>query len=197
MSSAVILICLIILIGMMVVLFTDDENVINHLRAGDLDITLTRTNLEYTILGENGQTKVITVEEDLDLTEATEKNAFGINSDHILIVPGNYFKAELQIKNSGNVAFDYTVGMELVSETNALAEQVEVTVTDPNGQKVVKRLSEMLEGVTVKTGEIRDEGATNTFTVEVRFLDDTTINNAAQEQMAVFDLVVNAQQMTE
>ena len=192
-----ILICLVILIGMSFMIFTDKKNVVNHLRAGDLDVTLTRTNLEYTILGENGTTKVITVEEDLDLTDATEKNAFGFNSDHVLIVPGNYFKADLQLKNSGNIALEYTVGMQLISETNALAEQVEVTVTDPNGLKTVKRLSEMLEGVTVKAGEIREAGATQSFTVEVRFIDDTTINNAAQTQMAVFDLVVNAQQLME
>ena len=178
-------------------IFTDKKNVVNHLRAGDLDVTLTRTNLEYTILGENGTTKVITVEEDLDLTDATENNAFGFNSDHVLIVPGNYFKADLQLKNSGNIALEYTVGMQLISETNALAEQVEVTVTDPNGLKTVKRLSEMLEGVTVKAGEIREAGAAQSFTVEVRFIDDTTINNAAQTQMAVFDLVVNAQQLME
>ena len=191
------MICLVILIGMSFMIFTDKKNVVNHLRAGDLDVTLTRTNLEYTILGENGTTKVITVEEDLDLTDATEKNAFGFNSDHVLIVPGNYFKADLQLKNSGNIALEYTVGMQLISETNALAEQVEVTVTDPNGLKTVKRLSEMLEGVTVKAGEIREAGATQSFTVEVRFIDDTTINNAAQTQMAVFDLVVNAQQLME
>ena len=44
-SSAVIMLCMTIIVGMTWALFTDTQTVHNHLQAGDLKITLKRTEL--------------------------------------------------------------------------------------------------------------------------------------------------------
>ena len=62
-SSAIILLCLTIITGMTVALFTDEEVVSNHLRAGDLDITLERTKLTSTYLTNRGFLETIVDDE--------------------------------------------------------------------------------------------------------------------------------------
>jgi predicted ribosomally synthesized peptide with SipW-like signal peptide len=49
-SAAVILLCMTIVVGMTWALFTDTKGVANHLRAGDLSITLKRTELTKKML---------------------------------------------------------------------------------------------------------------------------------------------------
>ena len=57
-SFSVIILCLCILVGVSYSLFTDSEQVTNHLKSGELDITLERTNLEYVTLNEQGYLEV-------------------------------------------------------------------------------------------------------------------------------------------
>lgn len=195
-SGIIVLLCMTIIVGMSFALFTDTKKVRNHLQAGDLEVTMTRTSLEYSVLDENGLLKVINVEDDLDFTNPSNENVFGVDSENIRIVPGTYFKADMLIKNDGNVAFDYEVGIKLIGSSNALADQLEVIVTNHNGVTTTKRLSEMINGVTVKTGNMLKGAEAQAFTVEVKFIDDTSVNNDAQTQIAEFDLVVNAVQAT-
>lgn len=194
-SGAIILMCLVIIFGMTVGLFTDSEIVRNHLKAGDLEATLTRTYLEYNILDENGRLQVLKAEGDFDFSAASTNNIFGIDSTNLLIIPGSYFKADMRISNTGNVAFNYNVGIQLLGESNALAEQLQVTITHPDGKTTTKMLSEMIQGVTIDTGELIRGGAAQNFSVEIRFV-DVSGNNAAQTQIAEFDLVVTAIQST-
>ena len=194
-SGAIILMCLAIIFGMTVGLFTDSEIVRNHLKAGDLEATLTRTYLEYNILDENGRLQVLKAEGDFDFSTASTNNIFGIDSTNLLIIPGSYFKADMRISNTGNVAFNYNVGIQLLGESNALAEQLQVTITHPDGKTTTKMLSEMIQGVTIDTGELIRGGAAQNFSVEIRFV-DVSGNNAAQTQIAEFDLVVTAIQST-
>ena len=194
-SGAIILMCLVIIFGMTVGLFTDSEIVRNHLKAGDLEATLTRTYLEYNILDENGRLQVLKAEGDFDFSAASTNNIFGIDSTNLLIIPGSYFKADMRISNTGNVAFNYNVGIQLLGESNALAEQLQVTITHPDGKTTTKMLSEMIQGITIDTGELIRGGAAQNFSVEIRFV-DVSGNNAAQTQIAEFDLVVTAIQST-
>lgn len=195
-SGAIILLCMVIITGVAFALFTDSKRMSNHLRAGDLEVTLTRTSLEYSILDADGKLAVTKDEEQLNFTEITKENVFGVTAENIFIAPGSFFKATMQVANVGNVAFTYDVGIQLAGEVNALAEQLQVTVTRADGTSVTTTLGELVNGATIQGGELTVGANSQEFTVEIRFVDDTSINNAAQTQLSVFDLYVNAVQAT-
>ena len=195
-SGAIILLCMMIIAGMTFALFTDSKRLSNHLRAGDLEVTLTRTYLEYSALDANGKLAVTKNTQSVNFTNSTKENVFGVDAKDLFIVPGSYFKAKMKVSNVGNVAFNYDVGIQLAGKSNALAEQLQVTVTRADGSSVTARLSEMANGFTIQAGELIRGAGSQEFTVEVRFIDDTSINNAAQTQLSVFDLYVTAVQAT-
>ncbi len=186
-----------VIVGMTFALFTDTNSIRNHLQAGTLDATLQRTYLEYTVLDDSGKLEKITNSETVDFTGSVNENVFGIKSEDIRIVPGSYFKAQMQIANGGNVAFTYNVGIKLVGENNALVDQLQVIVTHPDGHKTTKFLSEMVNGFQINVDKMLNGAQPHSFGVEIRFIDDTTVNNAAQTKLAVFDLVVTAVQATD
>lgn len=196
-SGAIILLCMMIIAGMTFALFTDSKRLSNHLRAGDLEVTLTRTYLEYSVLDANGKLAVTKNTQSVDFTNSTQENVFGVDAKDLFIVPGSYFKAKMKVSNVGNVAFNYDVGIQLASKSNALAEQLQVTVTRTDGSSVTARLSEMANGFTIQVGELIRGAGSQEFTVEVRFIDDTSINNPAQTQLSVFDLYITAVQATD
>lgn len=195
-SGAIILLCMTIIVGVTVALFTDSKTIRNHLQAGDLKATLTRTYLEYNTLDAVGRLEVQKVEGEFDFSNASTNNVFGVDSSNLLLIPGSYFKADMKIANTGNVAFTYNIGIQLIGKSNALAEQLQVTVTHPDGTTTTKMLSELTQGITIDSGELLKGGAAQNFTVEIRFVDKSTENNAAQDQQAEFDLVVTAVQST-
>ena len=199
-SCSVILACMAVIIGMTWALFTDSLSIKNHLQAGDLDISLKRTKLEYCVLDADGKLAVTTVTEPLDFTEPSTNNIFGINSGDMLIVPQSYFTAQMTLANGGNVAFTYEVAIKLTSAANDLAGQLKVTVTgsDQTSQTLILNQSE--DGKVLYRGEMSKSATAQDFTVKVEFLDDDTTsginNNLAQAQIAEFDLIVTATQST-
>lgn len=204
-SCSVIMLCICIIAGMSYALFTDSVSVGNHLQAGNLNVTLTRTNLEYSVLNAEGELAVKTVAEDLDLTTSSANNVFGIDSTDIRIVPGSYFDADLEIENAGNTAFNYSISIKLLGDSTDLAEQLKVIVTHPNGTTTEKMLSELAGGLSIDTGKMKVGDTAQTFSVRVEFVDDgrpdtnpstTIVNNDAQGDSAVFDLIVTAVQAT-
>ena len=195
MSAAIILLCMTVIAGLTFALFTDGDRVKNHLQAGDLEVRLTRTNLKYRYLDEKGVWQVPVIEDDLDFTSSTEDNVFGLDAEGLYIVPGCYFNADMQVDNVGNVAFTYAVSIDMLGEVNELAEQLQVTVTKADGTSETKKLSDMINGETIMAGRMLEDDAPQTFNVDVYFTDDTAINNAAQTQLAEFDLVIIATQI--
>ena len=207
-ASAIILLCLTIMIGATLGLFSDGATVHNHLQAGDLEADLWRTNLEYTSLNSVGKLVPTVVDSDLDLsnTKLPEKNVFGLDSSDLVIVPRSYVKAELEIRNLGNVAFDYTVKLVFTGDTaynNAFAKQLDITIIDPTGKTSEKlsldKFTEADGNYILFTGELLASADRTTytkagFTVQVTFRDDSTINNQAQAAVATFDLIVEAVQ---
>ena len=62
--------------------------------------------------------------------------------------------------------------------------------------RFAKKLSEMINGHTVMVGTMLEGDAAQTFNIDVYFKEDTNaINNAAQTQLAEFDLIVSATQI--
>ncbi len=206
-SGAVILLCMTIIVGMTWALFTDEKTVINHLQAGDLSITLKRTELVKTTLNTSGylveSTVQRTTDDPVDFTNPTDENVFDVEPDE-KIVPGTKFVATMQIENDSDVAFGYWIEIVCTDKTKGedLAKQIMVTVN--TGSDTYDFVG---NGLTVKgdndtcVGQLAI-GATDTFTVTVEFLDsdvaDNKIddNNLAQGEELYFDLVVHAVQVT-
>lgn len=208
-SCSVILLCVSIIVGMTYALFTDQVSVQNHLRAGTLDVTLKRTSLEYTLLNEDGyleKTVLTGQSNELDLTTSTDENVFGLSSDTTKIVPGSYFDATLVIGNNGDVAFDYSVEIKLLTENgdvitdvatiNELSKQLKVYIKDADGNIVGEYMLSDLCGTNnceIKVGHMKKNETEHKFGVMVEFV-DCADNNSAKAQKAVFDLVVTATQ---
>ncbi len=180
------------------------ESFTNHLQAGELKLTLSRTNLKANALDDEGY---ITPYEDnnaLDLTKAGKQNVFGLESGDA-IAPGCWWEAELTL--SGGGALDYAYWIEIKCDkalSGTLAEQVFLTVdtatTDmqktaisalpdktENGKSSVYIGSESapLESVT--------KSETCVFTVRLEFPDQEN-NNEADGDVR-FDLIVHAVQI--
>ena len=203
-SSSVILLCMTIIVGMTWALFTDTQKVSNHLQAGDLSITLKRTELTKTTL--NAQGKLVTSAPDTttkNFSNPTDENVFGIVEGE-KVVPGTKYVAKLQIENHSDVAFGYWIEIVCTDKTNGadLAKQLKVTVnTGADASASVN------DGLTVGSssnyvGELII-GATAEFTVTVEFLDSFVAennidhNDLAQGENLSFDLVVHAVQATD
>lgn len=208
-SSAIILLCMTIIVGATYSLFTDRFSVGNHLVAGELEISLQRTRLAYKSLDDAGYLSEITNTTVHDFTDRTSNNIFGLESGNIRIAPGSYFEADLRVINDNakdatyysNVAFDYSVTFVLLESNPYLANQMQVTVTDHNGKVTTMRLDEAAKGHVFECGTLEAGEVGQNFTVRVEFLDDVDYpdefdNNLAKGKDVIFDLVVSATQAT-
>lgn len=203
-SASVILLCMTIIVGMTWALFTDTQKVNNHLQAGDLSITLKRTELTKTTL--NAQGKLVTSAPDTttkNFSNPTDENVFGIVEGE-KIVPGTKYQASMQIENHSDVAFGYWIEIVCTDKTNGadLAKQLKVTLNTGSDAS-----ASVNDGLTVGSssnyvGELII-GATAEFTVTVEFLDSFVAennidhNDLAQGESLSFDLVVHAVQATD
>ena len=203
-SASVILLCMTIIVGMTWALFTDTQKVTNHLQAGDLSITLKRTELTKTTL--NAQGKLVTSAPDTttkNFSNPTDENVFGIVEGE-KIVPGTKYVAKMQVENHSDVAFGYWIEIVCTDKTNGadLAKQLKVTVNTGSDASAFVN-----DGLTVGSssnyvGELII-GTTAEFTVTVEFLDSFVAennidhNDLAQGENLSFDLVVHAVQATD
>ena len=211
-TSSVILLCCCLIVGGTYALFTENGEVTTHLKAGELDATLTRHSYKYAVLDETGALKETTGgSSDVDFTEPTNQNFFGITKD-MLIVPGSYFEAVMTVGNGGNTAFHYGVELKLDTafekHSAALADQLYVTLgtVEANGSRKIVKQGFLNDGALVLS---KDEGlvpaaSSQKLFVLVEFLNETdtrfgneTIDNdTAQLGEVRFDLVVTATQTT-
>lgn len=151
-SSAIILLCMTVVVGSTWALFTDTNTVSNHLIAGDLDIKLERTDLVKTTLDEKGFLSEITVQDSakqptpdapVDFSNANDQNVFALGTDE-KVVPGSKFVATMKMTNNSDVAFGYWIKIVCTDEntgkdsTAILADQLRVVVyTDKNDDGVI------------------------------------------------------------
>lgn len=208
-SSSMILLCMTAVVGMTFTLFTDKTDVSNHLRAGDMNITLVRTELETTSLSDSGFFETKTDSELKDFTNETKDNVFDINND--VIVPGSKYVAEMTITNNkpvGNIGaaksdvpYGYWIEVVYTGKKNLdLAKQIKIAVNTDNAEYLSNGL--VVGGERLPIG-VLDVGESDVFTVTVEFLDDERLpenksfdNDAAQGNSVSFDLVVHAVQYT-
>ena len=207
-SCAVILLCMAIIGGMTFALFTDRATISNHLQAGDLQITLKRTELVKKTLNDKGYLVETTVQKatdtPVDFSAVNSENVFGIETAE-KIVPGTKYTAKMKLENGSDVAFGYWIQVVCTDKTDGadLAKQLKVTVNTGSDSSAI-----LGDGLTVKganggayIGEIA-VGASASFTVSVEFLDsavtenDIDENNLAKNEKLSFDLIVYAVQAT-
>lgn len=195
-SFFIVVLCLILAIGATLALFTDGVTLTTHLKAGNIGgITLYRVGLASTTLDDSGKLVSAESSEEVDFSEATDENVFGISDDGV-IVPGCSYEAVMELRNGSGIYVGYWLEIVLDGESNSLAEQLLVTVTV--GENSYRRyLSEELSvgSETEPLSEIAAGSATQ-FTVKVEFI-DADANNDAQDQEASFDLLVYVAQLTD
>ena len=199
---------MVLLVGITYSLFTDEQIVNNHLRAGSLDLTLERTSLTSTYLTNEGFFETVTDTEVKDFTNNKSGNVFDLEGT--AIVPGSKYEAEMKITNnargnSGSVAFGYWIEINYQGDALIeLADQIDVTVKLDGYERKI-RLKDGLEiGNSVQPIGVlgAENDNTDTFIVSIEFLDDADAslgieNDDAQGDSVNFDLIVHAVQWIE
>lgn len=199
-ACLIIMLCVAMLIGGTYALWTKDVSFENHLTAGKLDVKLERISLTKTYLDqETGYLTSDSNNETVDFSGITTRNVFDVEEDE-LIVPCSAYSATLKLTNNGDVAFTYEIIVKLTSQSNELAEQLKVYVSEDDGKLEDKGFlsTYALEDgkAIIATQSMAKNDAAKVFTVKIEFVNDNDVNNAAQSQQASFDLMVNAVQQT-
>ncbi|MGN1062375.1 MAG: hypothetical protein ACI4RO_04530, partial [Candidatus Scatosoma sp.] len=132
----------------------------------------------------------------VDFSTPSDENVFGLSGND-LIVPCCAFDATMKITNGSDTAFSWWLAIEYDGTTLALADQIKVTVTVDG----VETRSKLTDGIALGSesqpvGTLAKSG-TATFNVKVEFINDSNVNDAAQDQTLNFDLVVYAVQATQ
>ena len=195
MSALTFMLCLALVAGGTYALFSDQVTLTTHLKAGELDITLERTNLVTKALDNStGFLVDIIDEEDVDFSKPTVRNVFDLEETD-KIVPGCSYDATMKITNNTDVAFAYWI--EIIDrnyEDIILGDQLVVTIKADGYEKTVKVSEGMLVGNQSEPVAILAKGEYDNFNVVLKFL-DLANNNAAQNQSLNFDIVVHAVQV--
>ena len=189
--------CVALIVGGTFALFTYNRTVTNHLQAGKLTATLTRTKLQSVTLQADGRLVSSTDAQAKDFTAQTTDNVFGLSQQQT-VAPGCSYQATLTLKNDGTVAFVYWIEISGIDGDNELKDQLQLTVAVTDGETKSATLgsgeassilgSELSPIATLVVGQ-RSE-----FSVKLEFL--TAAGNDAQTKTASFDLIVHAQQVT-
>lgn len=195
-TCMMILFCTALVVGSTVALWSDSVRVENHLTAGSLKVKLERTSLTKTSLDE--ETGYLTVTEDSQTVDLTDTdtgniNVFGIGANE-KIIPGAYYAATLRLTNDGDVSFGYDIIIKLTSASNALAEQLKVFV-DGTDKGYLSAFTGNDGVAIISTQTMAKNDGAKVFSVKIAF-DDLDENNAAQNEQASFDLLINAVQLT-
>lgn len=176
------------------VLYLNRQSGISHLRAGGMDLTLTRESLYTRGMNEDGLLAERTDTDAADFTGASTQNIFGVTGNTV-ILPGCAFSAEMVVSGRSDRVepFSYWLGIELSGELNELARRLKITVTVDGGEPKSCYLSEelLIGSESEPLAKVTDK-TSSSFTVRVEFDRDISGSGDAQDEWAVFDLVVYA-----
>ncbi len=204
-SVAAICVSLALIVGATYALYTDSATINNHLQSGSLNLTLKRTYLIQKSLNQSGYIEAKNDDSIVDFSAPTSQNVFGVTSE-TLIAPCSSLAATMEITNHSDVAFIWwlEIKFDSIHSGQALAKQLLVTVTtyDENDAPIetcfmLKELlkdDHMIGSAMSPIGESAVNSAAQKFIVKVDFINNSLINNFAQDQTAYFDLVVYAVQ---
>lgn len=177
------------------ILILNKDDSIDHLdKEQSLQLSLFRDGYSILNIGDKGMLEPTTDDTRTDFTSASDKNVFGLESNTV-IVPGSSFTVNMSISNDleNSVPFAYWLSIELSGESNALAEQLEVTVTV--GGKVSR--FPLSEGYTIggESAPLAKVGLneTSAFSVKLEY-DKYNSDNTSQGKTVYFDLIVHAVQ---
>ena len=192
-SCLTILMCISALVALAYILFTDNIKLVNHLNAGDLEVTLTRTNLTGKVFGPDGQLRDYSNNAHIDFSNPNDDNLFDLYKD-AYIVPGVEYKAEMLVTNNCSAAFGYYIEI-IVSEDSSpeLCEQLYITITAGDRQ-VSGTLADLYLGAETDFISVIESNGSSTFDIEIIFKDNDN-SNAIMDKTVYFDLVVNAVQI--
>ena len=212
-SSAIILLCTMIITGATFALFTEDKTVTTHLQAGGLDVQFYRNSYSYTLLNADGTLTPVSGGTRKDFTQPVDENFFGFkgtNDDKFKIVPETTFSADMQLVNNGTTAFTYDI--DIVYDTtdnensNDLSGQLWVTVGTYayNGLTRVDTITkeaylndpvwETAEGYLAGTLTLdSEEKVSENMFVKVKFM-PSDANNDVMGDSVYFDLVLKCVQ---
>lgn len=174
-----------------VIILTRDDG-IDHFQTDEIGLTLTRNKLTFPVIDENGESVGVTDDRAVDFSDPKNENIFGINKS-VKIFPGDKYIAEMEITNSSETEFVYWIEIKLTGDLNELAKQIAVTVSPDGWPKKQARLDEGLtfgseRAPIAKVSENNSSG----FTVTVEFIQNSDLNNDAQNLLSAFDLIVYA-----
>ena len=205
MAVLTLVLCLATMAGGMYAFFSSRVTLANHLEAGSLEITLTRTHL-VTVSQDSVTGQLVKSEnpKDIDFSKpadplnpnAENRNVFDLTDD-VRIVPGCSFSADMQVANNSDVTFGYWLEVRFDDKVDmTLAEQLKITVTTVNG--TTARMLNESAGLIGKESEpigILATGESAPFTVTLEFCDlSADVNNGAKGKSFEFDLIVHAVQ---
>lgn len=193
-ASVLTMLSVTLLAGGTYALFTSNTSVKNHLKAGNLNVSLLRTKYSKTVLDNDGYLVTKEDNETVDFTKANDKNIFGLEESE-LIVPTSKFSADLKMSNNGSVAFDYKITLDLdkTKSGSHLIDQLEITIKDSDGS-YSKKLSEC-DNFAIYSGVMSTSDNAKEFKISLEFVNSDS-NNEAKNEEAYFDLIVEATQKT-
>lgn len=159
----------------------------NYPVVGELDVKLVRERLDGKILDKNNGLPKSILNDDFTDFSASSKNVFGLDND-VLIAPGCYFSADMEISNTKPYAFEYW--LEIVPENggNLLVDQLELTVTI-DGEIFVQRT--LSDGLITKVFPSVAANEKAKFTVKLQYL-DVQNNDETKNTTLAFDMTVHA-----
>ena len=193
-SCVTVLLCLTLLIATLYTMHVNEMTLVNHLNAGDLEITLVRTELTGKVYGSDGLMHDYSNTNRVDFSNPTEANLFDL-TEETYFVPGMEYKATLAVENNSDTVFGYYVELLVSDESSKeLCDQLQVVISSGD-KKVSGKLSDLFLGSENDYVSIVELGASSSLTVEIYFVDDSNINNNVMNEKVYFDLVVHANQI--
>lgn len=177
-----------------IILVLNKKDGIDHLVTDEGGFTLVRNSLNFYETDESGVERRKTDNSVTDFTDPNNDNIFGLTGS-VTVSPGSKITANMEIANTSDESFVYWLGLNLDGNENELFGQLEISVKVSDSplqtQAVFVNGQAMLGSATQPIAKVSD-GNSSEFSVTVEFKHNSSLNDSAQNQAAVFDLVVYA-----
>ncbi len=179
----------IILVGITYSVYLQNKKIINHLQAGELNISLQRIKLEYKSLNEKGYLEDNIDETIVDFTKGNKENIFG---SKFIIVPGSKYSSTMLLSSlNSTVAFNYYIEIKTKEDLPSLASQIIITYIEDNKEIKFNMNENNNFGSIDNPLGIVEVGNNKTFIMQIEFIDQDN-NNLSMKNIFDFDIIVHA-----